>query len=735
MLSIEKEKQRLDNSDAETRVLKSICSLDHETCGVLVHVSDGRVVKIEGDPSHPQNEGAMCPKGLSYIHTLYHPERITHPMKRAGERGEGKWQRISWDEALDTIASKIRQAKEEYGPESIALSWCDGLRGNELAAFGLMHAIGSPMICGTDAQYCFRPQANADMATFGMGNFITSEKSQGGPEFEHSKCMFMWGANPFHCHMTMGRNIIKGLKNGAKLIVVDPRFTNLAAKADLWLQVRPATDGALALGMLNFIIAEGLYDREFVDKYCSGFDRLKERAKEYPPKKVSEITWVPEEDIRQAATMYATLKPAAVSTRMGINMHTNAIQSLRAIDLLIALTGNIDVKGGNVLAIPDSDLPYVPWWKIELATRLSEQEMEKAPGVKDWPMFYGHNACIFAKSHPHSFFDMLLTGKPYKTRVLLCVNDPVMGLQDSKKIREAIKNVDFVVKNDLFISPTANLADILLPVASYLEKDEIHNMFYTGFFAVAGKVIEPVGECRDEKEIFIELARKLDVEFPFPMKSVREFLDYQLEPSGMTFEEAKKKRIIEIPFHYKKYEKEGFKFPTGTGKIELYSRRFEEYGYDPLPYYEEPPVSPYSTPELWEQYPLILISGARTNQFYHSMGRQISWLRELFPEPAIEIHPDTAEKLGICEGDWVWIETSQKEGRIKQKAELTSGIHPRVVHARSHWWFPERKDDPERGCMESNINAIMSDGPPYDPISGSTIVRGCLCKIYKVEND
>jgi len=719
----------------DTKIVKSICTIDHETCGVLVHVKDGRVVKIEGDPDFPQNEGAMCPKGLSYIQAIYHPDRIKYPMKRGGERGEGKWQRISWDEALDTIASKIKQAKEEYGPESIALSICDGLRGNELAAYGFMHALGSPMICGTDAHYCFRPQANADMATFGMGNFITSEKSQGGPEFEQSKCMLIWGANPFQCHMTIGRNIIKGLKNGAKLIVVDPRFTNLAAKADLWLQVRPATDGALALGMLNYIIEEGLYDKEFVNKYCFGFDQLKERVKEYPLKKVSEITWVPEENIRQAAIMYATLKPAAVSTRMGLNMHTNAIQTLRAVDLLIALTGNIDVKGGNILAIPESDLPYIPWWRVELSTRLSPQEMEKAPGVKDWPMFYGHNACIFSQSYPPFFFDMLLTGKPYKTRVLLCLNDPVMGLQDSKRMREAIKNVDFVVKNDLFISPTANLADILLPAASYLERDEIHTMFYTGFIAVAGKAIKPIGECRDEKEIFIELAMRLGIELPFPMKSVKEFLDWRLKPSGMTFDEAKEKGIIEIPFQYKKYGKEGFKFPTETGKIELYSKRFEKYGYDPLPYYEEPPVSPYSTPELLERYPLILISGARTNLLYHSAGRQIPWLRELFPEPILEVHPDTAEKLGIHDEDWVWIETSQKEGRIKQKARLTLGIHPKVVHARSHWWFPERKDDPERGCMESNINAIMSDKPPYDPISGSPIVRGCLCKIYKAEKD
>jgi len=721
-----------ENRDTGTKIVKSVCTTCHDACGVLVHAQNGRVIKIEGDPDHPRNEGTMCPRGLAYIQLLYHPDRIKYPMKRVGNRGEGKWERISWDEALDTIAAKIKQAKEEYGPESIAFQYCDGIRGFEQAKSAFMYALGSPMLCSTDGHYCFRPQANTCAATFGVGNFMTSEKRQGGPEFEYSKCIVAWGANPFECHMNTGRDIIKGMKNGAKLIVVDPRFTNLAAMADIWLQVRPATDGALALGMLNYIIEQGLYDKEFVDKYCFGFEQLKERVKEYPLKKVSEITWVPEKDIRRAATMCATLKPAALTTRMGANMHTNAMQSLRAVELLIPLTGNVDVKGGNVLPIPN--LPFVGRGELALRLRLPKEEMAKAPGVREWPMFYGYDAAVFNESHPPAFYDMLLTGNPYKIRVLFSFCDPVMGMQDSKRVAEAIKNVDFVVASDFFISPTANLADIVLPPATFLERDEFHYAYYTGFFCGRGKAIEPVGECRDEKEIFIELAKRLHIQLPLPMKTVKDFLNYSVAPSGMTFDDLSEKNVVKVPYDYKKYEKEGYRFPTETGKIELYSKRWEKYGYDPLPYYEEPPQSPYSTPELFEQYPLILISGARTNIFYHGAFRQIPWLRELFPEPTIEIHPDTAEKLGIRDRDWVWIETSQKEGRVKLKAEITLGIHPKVVSARSHWWFPERADDPERGCMESNINVVLSAGAPYDPISGSTVVRGHLCKIYKVED-
>jgi len=341
---------------------------------------------------------------------------------------------------------------------------------------------------------------------------------------------------------------------------------------------------------------------------------------------------------------------------------------------------------------------------------------------------------VACHSHPPSFFEMLYTGKPYKIRVLTSVNDPVMGHQDSKKVIAALKNVDFFVDIDFFITPTARVADIVLPAATYLEREKVWGgLFYHNFFSVAEKAVEPIEECRDEVEVFIELAKRLNLKTPIPMGSVKEINDWILRPTGKTFDELRGKGAVFVPYEPKKYEKEGYRFTTETGKIELYSKHYEKYGYDPLPYYEEPPQSPYSTPELFEQYPLILITGSRTNVYYHGMGRQIPWLRELYPEPTIEVPPDTAEKLSIKDGDWVWVETSQMKGRVKQKAEVTLGIHPKVVHVRSHWWFPERTGDPE-ACLESNINTIMSYGEPYDPICGATVVRGCLCKIYKVED-
>lgn len=718
----------MENPNSDTKIVKSICMPCHSGCGVLVHVKDGQVVKIEGDPDFPENEGSMCIRGLAFTQLLYHPDRLKYPIKRVGEKGGGKWQRISWDEALDTIASKIKEAKEKYGPESIGFNFCDGDRGNCDVGWAFQTALGSPMVCGTDAHYCLRPQATASMVTFGKGLFFTGHE---GFDFANSNCILIWGANLFESQPTKGKEIIKALKKGAKLIAIDPRFTDLASKADLWLQIRPATDGALVLGMLNYIIEHELYDKEFVEKYCYGFEQLKERVKEYPLSKVSEITWVPEKDIRKAATMYATTKPASLAFFMGLSMNTNAMQAMRAIHILIAITGNVDIKGGHIIF----DLSHVPGRRGALKDLyLPREEMAKAPGVKERPMYYGYDAMVACHSHPPSFFQMLHTGEPYKIRVLTSVNDPVMGHQDTKKVIAALKNVDFFIDIDFFITPTASVADIVLPAATFLEREKVWGgLFYHNFYCVSEKAIEPVGECRDEVEVFIDLVNRLDLKPPIPMGSVKEVNDWILRPTGKTFDELRGKGAVFVPYESKKYEKEGYRFPTETGKIELYSNHYEKYGYDPLPYYEEPPQSPYSTPELFEQYPLILITGARTNVYYHGMGRQIPWLRELYSDPTIEIHPDTAEELGIKDGDWVWVETSQMKGRVKQKAEVTLGIHPKVVHIRSHWWFPERIDDPE-GCLESNINVIMSMGEPYDPISGATVVRGSLCKISKVED-
>ena len=287
---------------------------------------------------------------------------------------------------------------------------------------------------------------------------------------------------------------------------------------------------------------------------------------------------------------------------------------------------------------------------------------------------------------------------------------------------------------DFFMTPTTQHADIVLPAATWLELDDLCDFSYANYISIRQKAIEPLYECKDEKWIAIELAKRLGVldDFITQAKTPEEYLDFRLRGMGLTFEKFREIGCFVEPMKYRKYEWRQFNTPSR--KVELYSKRMESYGLDPLPYAEEPYESPVSTPELYREYPLIAIFGRRHIAFYHSANRQIPQLRKLNPEPLIEIHPETAEELGIKDGDWVWIETPRGKGRVKQKAALTPKVHPRVICAEPFWWFPER-GGPDYGCWESNINAIVSNDPPYDPVVGSTLLRGGLCRVYKVEEE
>lgn len=710
-------------------VKRTICMGCHCECGVLVTVENGKVTKIIGDPDHPQNEGAICVRGMAYQQLLYHPDRLRYPMER---QPNGEWKRISWDEAMDKIVSKFKELMEKYGPESLAFVFCDGDRDNILFNVDWLTAIQSPHLLGTDAQYCIRPNWIADGVTFGQA--LTWEK---GPDYKNSKCILIWGANPLETHLgSKGQEILQAKYNrGAKLIVVDPRFTNLASKADIWLQVRPATDAALALGMLNVIINEELYDKEFVAEWTVGFDKLRERVQEYPPDKVAEITWVPEEKIKEAARMYATNKPASVHHRMGVTMNTNGLQTCRAVDMLIAITGNLDIPGGNLLPFPSPTSKvrsaYVEFPKL-YAERLPKEVKQKRYGVKEFPFGYD-KANPWNDSHPVLAFDSIPQGG---IRGMFIVNDPVMGMQGSKQTAKDLEHLEFLVVMDFWMTPTASFANIVLPAATWLERDLVHELHYPSYVGVAPKVIDPIPECRDEREVSIELRKRLGLKSAYPVESVKEWNDYRLERLGVTFEEFYQKygTVLKFSFETEKYKKFK-KFPgTPSGKVELYSKTLEENGIDPLPHHEEPPVGPVTTPKLMEEYPFIFISGSRKVLYYHGFGRQLPWLREIQPDPEVEINPEAAAKLGIKEGDWVWIETPQAKGeRVKFKARLTWGIHPNVVNADSHWWFPERKDDPHRACFESNVNVVVPRYPPYDPVFGCPIIRGAICKITKVE--
>ena len=706
------------------KIVPTVCDGCHEQCGVLVHIKDGKVVRIEGDPSNPQNEGKLCPKGFASIEMLYHPNRHKYPLKRKGEKGEGKWERISWNEALQSIADKLKEIKEKYGPLSIAAGVGDRVRALD-ATLGFLYAIGSPNLFHADSHFCYFPGLLAERCTY--GSYITSEN---GPDFRYSKCIVIWGANPPASHPMRAREIMIAKRKGAKLIVVDPRFTEIASKADLYLQIRPGTDAALALGMLNVIIDEGLYDKEFVDKWCIGFDKLKKRVEEYPPKRVSEITWLSEDEIIQAARMWATNRPSTHYTRIGVQMSVNVVQAIRAISIMIAICGNLDIKGGHILSNKPKGFKSL----LEIITkelRLPPELEDKRIGAKEFPLMCSSHSLATNLCHPPSVIHAILTGEPYPVKALWALNDILLALEDSEETKKALLSLEFFVGSDFFMTPTLELCDVILPPCSYLERDEVEDLFYLNFVGARQKVIEPMYETRDDRWMDFEIIKRMGLELPTEWKTIEELNDYRVKGMGITFEELKKKRYVMEPIRYKKYEETGFNTPSG--KVELYSSILEKFGYDPLPSYTENPETPVSAPELAKEYPLILITGHRHIAYFHSANRQIPWLRELCPYPYLEIHPETAEKLGIKDGDWVWIETPRsKDKRVKQVAKLTEAVHPRVVAAPSHWWYPERKE-PDHGCWESNINVVTSNDPPYDPISGSTPLRCGLCKVYKVE--
>jgi len=707
------------------KTVRSICQACHCNCGVLVHLEDGKVTGVTGDPDHPMNHGFICVKGRAQPDLLYHPDRLRYPMRRSGGRGEGKWRRVSWEEALDEIAGRLAEVQGRYGAQSMAVITGTGPRtGNNVARlFCLM--LGTPNRISVDNHICFAPSVIAETSTYGQ----MTTMMEVGPDYRNAGCIVVWGGNPLLSHPPRGEEIVQAKRRGAKLIVIDPRRTRLASLADLWLQVRPGTDVALALGMINVIVEEGLYDEEFVNKWCYGFDELRRHVQEFPPEKVAEITWLSAEGIRAAARLYATTGPAVLHHRIGVEHNINSTQTDRALAILIALTGNLDVKGGNLFQqLPEGFVHVCRQFNVDRAIR------EKRIGGREFPLPAGPEVqegfvhCALA-------VEAMLNGNPYPLKALYCTTgNPVVNMQDSRKVWKALQNLDLLVVADFFMQPTAELADFVLPASTWLEKDDMGdfpNLMYTSYIAAGQKAVEPLYECWDDRKILIELSKRITwtERVPMPWNDVDELNNASVASLGITFRELQDKGYIAAPMRYRKYTEKGFNTPTG--KVELYSTRLKEYGYDPLPTFHEPPESPVSTPELLQEYPLILITGGRDITFFNTEERQIRRLRKQLPDPLIDIHPDTAGEAGIAEGDWIWLETPQVRGeRIRLKARLTTDVHPRVVHAPHGWWFPE-KPAPEHGCFESNVNVVLTGDPPREPVCGSVRTRGTLCRIYR----
>ena len=691
-------------------VVKSHCRMCHGGCGVLVYTKKGKVAKIAGDPDCPINHGTLCSKGLASTQLVYHPDRLTYPVRRIGPKGSGKWERISWDEALDAITGRILDYKDRFGAESIVMGYGTG-RENEAVIYRFANLLGTPNVL-TAGHFCYGPRIATGIITCGTNPIVDYENNP--------KCIMVWGnnlviSNP-DCYK--GEPFSVSLNAGAKLIAVDPRLTRIAARADVWLQLRPGTDTALALGMLHVIVNEELYDQEFVVNHVYGWEPFVKRVNEYPVEKVAEITWVPQDKIRKAARLFATTKPAAIQWGVAIEQQISCADNNRALMALMGITGNIDVPGGQVLF----NTPKIRnVGQFGAHKMLPDEQAKKRLGGERFRL-----AGNFAIINPKCVWDAIVKETPYPVKMLFFISsNPVLTRANAKEVYRALEKVDFMAVADFFLTPTAELADIVLPAATWLEMDYIGDFWKRHGYLLPRRKVVQIGECRSDHEMLNDLGHRVGQSEHW-WDSFEGGLDYILEPSGIKWQDFKQMDFIRGPVNYRKYQERGFSTPTK--KFELYSTLLENWGYDPLPNYREPPESPVSAPERHKQFPYILITGARSPGFFHSENRQVPWLRELHKEPLVEIHPETAEKEGIKDGQWVIIESVR--GSARQRAKIYAGIHPKVVAAQHGWWFPEKKDS-AHGWGESNINILTDNAyDTCDPAMGATSVRTLLCRIY-----
>ncbi len=692
----------------EIQKIRTACRSCHGGCGVIAHVQGNRLLRVEPDPESPISEGTLCSKALAIKQLVYHPDRVTSPLKKIN----GKWVKVSWEEALDTIAEKFQQIIKESGPEAICIGQGTG-RDYESFLYRFANLLGTPNVI-TAGHMCYVSRIGASLVT--CGNLPVCDYD-GDPAL-----VLVWANNSPWTNPDeyKGVKLLNTIHKGAKLITVDPRKVYLAKRADLHLQLRPGTDAALALGMLNVIIQEGLYEQEFVSKFVHGWEEFKERVQGWPLEKVEAITWVPREKIVAAARMYAKTKPACIQWGVPIEQTINCTDANRLLIAMMAITGNLDAKGGNVFYVPP---PVRTVTDIALHKALPKEQKEKMLGSKEHKL-----AARVALVSPKYVWDAITDGVPYKIRgMLLCGTNPVITRANSRDVYRALSQVEFLATIDFFLTPTAELGHVFLPAATWLEQNYVGDFWKRHGYVVARNKCISVGECKQDHEIFMLLGKRMGQTQWW--NTMEEALDYMLEPSGIKWKDFKEMGYLKGEMEYKKYLTKGFSTPTG--KVELYCTTFEKWGYDPLPTYREIPESPYSRPDLLEKYPYILTTGQRIPVFFHSANRQVPWLREIRPYPICEIHPETAKKHGIRDGDWVWI--SSPRGRVKQKAKLTDILDPRVVAAEHGWWYPE-KEGPEHGYDISNINILTDNDPStYDRAMGSTNLRVLLCNIEKCE--
>ena len=709
---------------------KGICGICPAGCWVEVGVENGRLVSIEADQGHPL--GMICRRGLHAPEIIYSENRIQYPMRRTGGKGSHEFERISWDEAYDVIVERLQEIKQDSGPEAVAvytgrgafeLSLCDMFQPKNVAvssASNVLFPFGSPNTMGVGALCYVSFAMIAPHVT--MGRMLVNTFF----DIENAELIVVWGANPVTDSPPLDMHRLEAAsRRGAQIVGIDPRYTDtLRRTGGEWHPIRPGTDCALALGMIQVIIEEDLYDESFAERWCHGFDELKAYVQHFAPGVVADITGIPAERVTALARKICSATGACPLMYTGLEYSNSGIQAIRAVITLFALAGHLDVPGGIGLAMRGSHFP------INRSCNIANPDVDRAVAREKFPIYSDYRG----ESHASGLVDSVLKDSPYRIRGLIIHGASILTSWPQTKIwRETLNNLDFLVCIDRQLTADAAYADVVLPATTMFEINSY--MVYGPIFRLREALIEPVGEARNDYLIMAELAQRLGYGELFP-QTEEGMIRFALDGSGYSLEDVKAAGgWMKIPapmMEYRKWEKGGLRddgapgFDTPTGKFEIASTLLEDYGYEPLPKYVEPPEGPLASPELAAQYPLVFNSGARPQTDFRSQHHGVAGLVKDHPEPTVELNTQDAAERDIQAGDLVEVRTPR--GSVKFRARVTDDIVRGAVECSMGGGTPVGP----KAWQEWNVN-LLTDLGNYDEISGFPVYKALLCDVVKVE--
>jgi len=678
----------------------TICRLCSSCCPIVAETECNRLIAATRKYLFPDERQLVCPKLKAAADIVHSPNRLLKPLIRDSR---GNFREASWDDALGKVAERFLFYKKEYGAESVC--WLRGMAADWGAPWDyvnrLMNAFGSPNSIG-NGSVCHVGREFAHTITYGAMTV---------PLLQMAKCILIWGKNDRDTNPMAAEAILHARQNGARLIVVDPVRSYFAARADIWLQIKPAHDGLLAMAMINEIISRKLYDADFVDNWTVGFDDLAQSAARFPAEKIAEDIWLDPDAVREAARMFATTKPACIVDGNGLDMQVDAFDATRAVAMLRALTGNLDVPGGDYLPQP------VPARNLQLRDRISPRVK---PITGEYPQFNEFNA-TWGKHVQSCVVDAILDEKPYPVKMLVSQSgNPVVTLMDSGRVERALEKVDFLVVIDKFMTRTARMADVVLPASSCFEKTQLNRAYLRNrLVRIQNQVIEPLGESRPDWKIVFDLGRRLGLGKEFPWKTVEEAIDYQLEPAGITVHMLRESPdgVPAEEMRFAKYRTGGFNTPSG--KVEFAPPQLSERGFAAVPYANGFVPDPVSFSDQMETYPLLGISGARSNRFTHSQFHQVPKLNMEGRGCVVDIHPDDADRYQVAEGEVIRIETPR--GHVVMQARLSTDVHPGSIRIAWGWGDVDPKLSLNR----------LTDDDRRNPIIGTPSGRSFMCRIVK----